>query len=130
MSADLGPFRFFWAGKVMKPCPDCGNKTSVGFDQNDPGAADRELSRFTGCVADLIKNEVQFSRATPIPLPELGSCVTCYGPARVYGPQGNPACDGCRTEPETRQGPGMRIPAPRLPEVSPEPEHEPEFSLF
>jgi len=135
MSADPGPFRWFWANRVTKPCPSCGNRTAVGFDRHDPGAEDREPSTCTGCSADVISNEVQFSRADPIPLPERGPCVTCHGPARVYGPHGSPACDDCKADRESRQGPGRRqavkVPAPRLPEASaPEPDIEPEFCLF
>ena len=65
---DDSAFRYFGVGIVYKPCPSCGCRTAVGFDRNDPGVHDREATECTWCMAAKISNEVQFSRADPIPL--------------------------------------------------------------
>src|SRR5258705_13344692 len=83
---DPGLFRWFWANRVTKPCPECGHPTSVGFDRADPGAAAREPTRFVLCTAAQIDNAVQFSRGElGYPLTEQGPCVSCGGPTRRYG---------------------------------------------
>ena len=101
---DDSAFRYFGASLVYKPCPSCGCRTAVGFDRNDPGVHDREATECTWCMAAKISNEVQFSRADPIPLTERGECANCRGPARVYGPKGRRLCAECdaaiRKEPE------------------------------
>ena len=86
------PFRWFWAGTVKAPCPDCGNKTSTGFDRHDPGT--REPSKCAGCAADVISNAAQFTRES-IPLAERGPCASCGEACRKYGPQGSPSCGTC-----------------------------------
>jgi len=65
---DDSAFRYFGVAIVYKPCPSCGYRTAVGFDRNDPGVHDREATECTWCMAAKISNEVQFSRADPIPL--------------------------------------------------------------
>jgi hypothetical protein len=111
---DDSAFRFFGAGIVYKPCPCCGCRTAVGFDRNDPGVHDREATECTWCMAAKISNEVQFSRADPIPLTERGECVGCRGPARVYGPKGRQFCAACesaasRKEPKAPLQPCRRL---------------------
>ncbi len=138
-SPDPGPFRWFWASRVTRPCPSCGNRTPVGFDRADPGAAQREATECTGCAADKISNAVQFARGElGYPLSEQGPCARCHGPARIYGPRSRPVCDSCaassRPAPEPLPVPGPRavtarptgpvIPAPRISEA------EPELTLF
>lgn len=131
---DDSAFRLFGAGIVYKPCPSCGCRTAVGFDRNDPGVHDREATECTWCMAAKISNEVQFSRADPIPLTERGECANCRGPARVYGPKGRQLCAECETaipqkEPGPSPNPGRRaIPLPRASE--PESVRENELSLF
>jgi hypothetical protein len=131
---DDSAFRYFGAGVVYKPCPSCGCRTAVGFDRYDPGAHDREATECAWCMAAKISNEVQFSRADPIPLTERGECAHCRGPARVYGPKGRQSCAECETafprkEPVLSPSPGRRsVPLPRVPE--PESVRENELSLF
>ena len=61
---------------------------------------------------------------------ETGSCQRCHVAARVYGPHGHPLCTECQQAiPEAadrRAAPIARIPEPRLPE----PDREPELTLF
>ena len=131
---DDSAFRYFGVGIVYKPCPSCGCRTAVGFDRNDPGVHDREATECTWCMAAKIANEVQFSRADPIPLTERGECANCRGPARVYGPKGRQLCAECQTatprkEPDTSLKPCRRpIPRPRASE--PESVRENELSLL
>ena len=94
---DPGPFRWFWANRVTKPCPDCGHRTSVGFDRADPGAGAREPTRCVHCAAAEVDNAIQFSRA------ELGYPLTEHG---------KPNCEAC-AQPEAAPGP------PPGPELSP-----------
>ncbi len=91
-----GPFRFFWAEVVRRPCPVCQHPTAVGFDQNDPGAAAREPTPCVLCVRAEMDNEIQFSRGTlGYPLTEQGPCAKCGAPHRLYGPEGRKFCDPC-----------------------------------
>ena len=104
---DPGPFRWFWANRVTKPCPDCGHRTSVGFDRADPGAGAREPTRCVHCAAAEVDNAIQFSRAElGYPLTEQGPCGSCGAPIRRYGPHGKPNCEAC-AQPEA-----VRIPSP------------------
>ena len=133
---DAGPFRWFWAEVIRKPCPSCHRPTAVGFDRADPGAAGRVPSTCTGCTGIKIENANQFSRGQiGYPLSEQGPCANCRQPTRLYGPHGRPVCDSCAEtstrppapEPRTAAIPPLaEIPAPR----SPEPDPEPELSLF
>ena len=92
-----GPFRWFWAARATKPCPDCGHKTSMGFDRNDPGGQDQEPSRCAHCISAAIDNMVQFARGEiGYPLTEQGPCVSCHAPVRRYEPQGRPGMRGLR----------------------------------
>jgi hypothetical protein len=130
---DDSAFWYFGASLVYKPCPSCECRTAVGFDRNDPGVHDREATECTWCMAAKISNEVQFSRADPIPLNERGDCANCRGPARVYGPKGRRLCAECdaaiRKEPEVSVKPFLwPIPRPRAAE--PESDRENEPSLF
>jgi hypothetical protein len=97
-----------------------GAGTAVGFDRNDPGVHDREATECTWCMAAKISNEVQFSRADPIPLNERGECANCRGPARVYGPKGRQLCAECDAtckEPKVSVKPFLwPIPRPRAAE--------------
>ena len=112
MNSDPGPFRWFWASRVMKPCPDCGHPTSVGFDRADPGAGAREPTRCVLCTTAQIDNAIQFARGVlGYPLTEQGLCVSCGGPARRYGPHASPKCGSC-AQPEA---------APDNPPAEPEP---------
>jgi hypothetical protein len=118
-----GPFRWFWAARVTKPCPDCGHKTSVGFDRNDPGAQDREPSRCAHCTSAAIDNAAQFARGEiGYPLTEQGPCVSCHAPARRYGPQARPACAACAGPAPAIPEPGTAV-AADLPERTPESRH-------
>ena len=75
---DPGPFRWFWANRVTKSCPDCGHRTSVGFDRADPEAGAREPTRCVQCTAAEVDNAIQFSRGElGYPLTEQGPCVSC-----------------------------------------------------
>lgn len=104
---DPGPFRWFWANRVTKPCPDCGHRTSVGFDRADPEAEVREPTRCVHCTAAEVDNAIQFSRAElGYPLTEQGPCVSCGAAIRRYGPHGNPKCGAC-AQPEA-----ARVPSP------------------
>ena len=95
-TSNPGPFRWFWANRVTKSCPDCGHRTSTGFDRADPGASTREPVRCVQCTAAEIDNAIQFSRGElGYPLTEQGPCVSCGAPTRRYGPQGSPACGAC-----------------------------------
>jgi hypothetical protein len=108
-----GPFRWFWANRVTKPCPDCGHRTSVGFDRADPGADAREPTRCVHCTTAEVDNAVQFSRGElGYPLTEQGPCVSCGTSIRRYGPHGKPNCEAC-AQPEAAPGP------PPGPEPSP-----------
>ena len=125
---DPGPFRWFWANRVTKPCPDCGHRTSVGFDRADPGASTREPARCVQCTAAEIDNAIQFSRGElGYPLTEQGPCVSCGAPTRRYGPQGSPACGVC-VQAEATPGPSpapepspARQPRIRPPDLDAEP---------
>ena len=130
---DPGPFRWFWAGRVRKPCPECGHLTSVGFDRADPGVSDREPTRCVQCTTAEIDNAVQLSRGElGYPLTEQGPCASCGAPTRLYGPQGSPRCEACvRAEPAP--GPsaapepsvtGQPQPCPLASEARPEPDLE------
>ena len=110
---DLGPFRWFWANRVSKPCPDCGHRTSVGFDRADPEASAREPTRCVHCVTAEVDNAIQFSRAElGYPLTEQGPCVSCGAAIRRYGPHGSPKCEAC-AQPEAGPGPSPE-PEPSL----------------
>jgi len=112
--------RYYGAGAVTGSCPSCLNDTPVS-----PG---REASDCTWCTAARISNAVQFSRADPIPLTERGPCVRCHEtPVRLYGPQAVKLCGPCqeaepeRKTPQPAAQPRLKaIPAPRLPEPSPD----------
>ena len=132
---DPGPFRWFWANRVTKSCPDCGHRTSVGFDRADPEAGVREPTRCVHCTAAEVDNAIQFSRAElGYPLTEQGPCVSCGAAIRRYGPHGNPKCGAC-AQPEAARVPS---PAPepspagqlqrRPPDLEPQPELELELS--
>jgi hypothetical protein len=89
-----GPFAWFWANLVHRPCPDCGNKTAAGFDRGGFGC---EPTTCVGCTADRMHNEVVFKSAEiGYPANEQGPCVTCREPTRRYGHLGRPACEGCQ----------------------------------
>jgi hypothetical protein len=110
---DPGPFRWFWANRVTKPCPDCGHPTSVGFDRADPGAEAREPTPCAHCTTAEVDNAVQFSRGDlGYPLTEQGPCGSCGASIRRYGPHGKPNCEAC-AQPEATLGP------PPEPEPSP-----------
>jgi hypothetical protein len=110
---DPGPFRWFWANRVTKPCPDCGHRTSVGFDRADPGAGAREPTRCVHCTTAEVGNAVQFSRGElGYPLTEQGPCGSCGASIQRYGPHGKPNCEAC-AQPEAAPGP------PPEPEPSP-----------
>jgi hypothetical protein len=128
---DDSAFQDFGASLVYKPCPSCGCRTAVGFDRNDPGVHDREATECTWCMAAKISNEVQFSRADPIPLTERGECANCRGPARVCGPKGRQLCAECdvtRKDPEVSVKPFLRL-IPRLRAAEPESDQENKLSL-
>jgi hypothetical protein len=93
MSGQPGPFRWFWAATVRQPCPDCGAPTAVGFDRCDtPSPPERCVK----CTAEVIANEIQFSRAElGYPVTEQGPCTVCHEPTRRYGPEGAPQCGTC-----------------------------------
>jgi len=102
---DPGPFRWFWAERVTKPCPDCGHRTSVGFDRADPGVGAREPTRCVHCTVAEVDNAIQFSRGElGYPLTEQGPCVSCGAAIRRYGPHGSPKCGAC-AQPEAALGP-------------------------
>ena len=102
---DPGPFRWFWANRVTKPCPDCGHRTSVGFDRADPEASAREPTRCVHCVTAEVDNAIHFSRAElGYPLTEQGPCVSCGAAIRRYGPHGSPKCEAC-AQPEAAAAP-------------------------
>jgi hypothetical protein len=93
---DPGPYRWFWASRVTRPCPDCGHPTSVGFDRADPGVSSRKPSRCVLCTEAEISNAIQCSRGElGYPLTEQGPCVSCGAPTRLYGPKGSPRCEAC-----------------------------------
>jgi hypothetical protein len=93
---DPGPFGWFWAKRVTRPCPDCGHPTSVGFDRADPGASTREPTRCAHCTTAEVDNAIQFSRGElGYPLTERGPCASCGTPTRRYGPHGSPKCGTC-----------------------------------
>jgi hypothetical protein len=134
MRPDPGPFRWFWAGRVTRPCPDCGHPTSVGFDRADPGVSTRQPARCVQCTTAELDNAIQFARGElGYPLTEQGPCVSCGGPTRLYGPQASPKCGSC-AQPEAAPGnpsaepgpspPGQPQPCPPDLEVRPEPDLE------
>lgn len=76
MRPDPGPFRWFWAAPVRKPCPACGHPTSVGFDHAHPGASTRRPARCVQCTTAEIDNAIQFARGElGYPLTEQGMTV-------------------------------------------------------
>ena len=127
---DPGPFRWFWANRVTRPCPDCGHRTSVGFDRADPGASAREPTRCVHCTSAEVDNAVQFSRAElGYPLTEQGPCVSCGASIRRYGPHGSPKCGTCG-QPEAARVPSPEpalSPAGQLQRRSLAPEAQPEL---
>lgn len=62
------------------------------------------------------------------PANETGPCRQCHVAARIYGPQGDPLCADCQemTPAKTVEPPRLIVPIPR----SPEPDREPEMTLF
>jgi hypothetical protein len=134
---DSGPFRYFWANVVRKPCAECQHPTAVGFDRHDPGESTREPTRCVLCVKAEVDNAIQFARGEiGYPLTEQGPCARaeCRKPHHLYGPNGHPLCPECReAEPDkkaakehqpSRKSHQVVIPAPR------ESEREKEPSLF
>lgn len=94
---DPGPYRFFWANVIRRPCPGCGAPTGTGFDRHDPGAATRAPTRCAGCAAAAITRQAQAeSTHTGYPIAEQGPCAKCRQPTRRYGDEGRPLCPCCQ----------------------------------
>ena len=128
MTGDAGPFQWFWAGRVTRSCPSCGNRTATGFNREDPGADGREPSKCAGCATDVISNSVRMDlTAEGYPRYEQGPCVSCQEPTRRYGRHGRPACDTCASDQARAPAPSPPVQEPTGAAVTELPGKSPQF---
>lgn len=90
---DLSPYRFFYAGVVRQPCPDCGRLTATGFDRND---IERRPERCNECSSEALQDMAHEAKMGLGHAPEQeGNCSGCGDRTVVYGEGGRPLCSDC-----------------------------------